>query len=280
MTGFDKPNYTQVPNALFDLMPLMGTAELKVVMTAVRQTFGYHRESDAISLTQFEKATGLSRQGVIDGIAAAIERGVMLETGTGKRGVKRYRLLVKPVDQSSELTSTSQASRPELVKPVDTQKKERKVKEKTSAPAIANAGTATQSSAKPAPQRERNPLFDAVAKEIFDLADNEIEKASGGRIGPIAAWLAGKSDGPRNRKVGYISRAAEPEHVRAFCRDWKANNNNATVPRDIVKFVESWRAFASRQQRKARIIENAFLSEEELNAIRPTGTEYLVTYAH
>lgn len=111
MTGFESPNYTQTPNELFDrYLSVMGEAELRVVLWAVRQTLGYHIASDEISLTQFEKATGLSRQGVIDGLAAAIERGIIQEVGTGKRGVKCYALVIL-VDQSTE--QTSQASRPD-----------------------------------------------------------------------------------------------------------------------------------------------------------------------
>ena len=58
--GFRSPNYTQVPNEMFDLMSTMGHAEFKVIMVAVRQTIGYHRQRDAISYTQFEAMTGLS----------------------------------------------------------------------------------------------------------------------------------------------------------------------------------------------------------------------------
>lgn len=116
--GFESPNHTQVPNDLFDkLLCQMGDAELRITLTAIRKTLGFHQDSDEISITQFQNATGLSRQGVIDGLADAVARGTMQEVGTGKRGVKRYALVFsvdqsKPVDQSNELTSTSQDSRP------------------------------------------------------------------------------------------------------------------------------------------------------------------------
>lgn len=120
MTGFESPNHTQVPNDLFDLMlPSMREAELKVVLHAIRQTLGFHRGTDAISISQFQKATGLSRQGVLDGLEKAIKRGVIAEVGKGKRGVKVFRL-VNAVDQSKELTGTIQGSRP--VKPVTSQR--------------------------------------------------------------------------------------------------------------------------------------------------------------
>ena len=116
--GFTEPNYTQTPNELFDvLMADMGEAELRVVLVAIRKTLGWHKQRDAISLSQFEKMSGLSHQGAIDGIAAATKRGLLREVGTGKRGVKIYELVIS-VDESTTLTSqangliTSQASRP------------------------------------------------------------------------------------------------------------------------------------------------------------------------
>lgn len=140
----DEPNYTQTPNVFFDeLMSNMGNAELRVVLVAIRKMFGFHKTADAISLTTFQKLSGLSRQGVMDGIAAAIKNGYLRQLPTtGHRGTTMYTLcigqeagLVKPVDQSRELTSTSQASSPELVKPVDTQNKERKLTKEKLPPA-------------------------------------------------------------------------------------------------------------------------------------------------
>lgn len=108
MTGFSSPNYTQAPNDLFDtLMKDMSEAELKVVMVAIRKTFGYHKNQDAISFTQFQDMTGLSRQSVADGVDAAIKRGVLKIAGHGKRGVNIYELVVI-LDQSENQTSTSQ----------------------------------------------------------------------------------------------------------------------------------------------------------------------------
>lgn len=117
MTGFKSPNYTQTPNDLFDnFMRDMKESELKVVLCAIRKILGYHKEYDPISFTQFEEMTGLSREGVATGIAAAIERGILEEVGTGARGVKIYGLVINP-DQS-EIT-TSQNSRPVLVRNSD-----------------------------------------------------------------------------------------------------------------------------------------------------------------
>lgn len=126
--------YTKDPNWLYELMHKMGDAELRVVLCIVRQTFGYHRDWDEISLTQFETMTGLSRQGVINGIEAATKRGIIERKSAGKQGFL-YRTVkpndtkvvnavdqlddepVNELDQSTSLTS--QRRRPEVVYVVD-----------------------------------------------------------------------------------------------------------------------------------------------------------------
>lgn len=245
--GYDEPNYTQTPNPLFDdHMRIMGDAELRVVLCAVRKTFGYHKLEDGISLTQFQRMTGLSRQGVIDGIEAATRRGMMCQVGTGRRGVTIYALRivstgqasrpVKPVDQSTTLTSTGQASRPVLVKPVDTQKKvvkETTKKKKNSA----NAGSRPskpekKSSTKKGTGRQPDLLFDAVAEQFF-LAkpeDKSAVAAVAGRVGKLVAFL---KDRP----------AANPDGINRFTGWYARVHSDLTLPKDAAKFATAWLEF-------------------------------------
>lgn len=97
-------------------------------------------------------------------------------------------------------------------------------------------------------EKERNPLFDAVAIHVFGI-DAGLVNGDGGRVGAIAAWLGGKSDGTkrgRSKKevVGYISKPATPEHIRKFVA-WYMSKHTASVPRDFSKFVEYWRQWAT-----------------------------------
>jgi hypothetical protein len=113
-------------------------------MCVARKTLGYtngnggRKEWDTISLTQFQQATGFSRQGIIEAIEDAAN-GKWIERRQVGAQRYEYRLtsqpseLVNSVDQSSQLTATSQLSRPELVNSVDTQKKE--IKETNGIPA-------------------------------------------------------------------------------------------------------------------------------------------------
>jgi hypothetical protein len=146
VSGFDAPNYTQVPNALFAMMASMGESELKIVLCAVRLIFGYHKtKPEAISYSQFEEMTGLNRGAVAKGVKDAIKRGVLRIAGNGKRGVNIYEIAIKATDnQFAEQTTdqfanqTSQDDTSLQIKPMTglqiKHTKERKEKETTLAP--------------------------------------------------------------------------------------------------------------------------------------------------
>lgn len=107
------PNYTQIPNAIFDLMADatagLTEKELKVLLAIARKTFGWHKKRDKISLSQLEEMTSMSRVSVVAGIKAAIKRGIVRQTPdkNDKRGGVFYELVIAETDQSTELTSTN-----------------------------------------------------------------------------------------------------------------------------------------------------------------------------
>lgn len=85
-------NSTQVPNVLLDLlMPVVAPALWKIISLVARQTYGWQKKWDAISLTQAVEKTGLSRRCVIDGFAVLVKAGVLLLGEIGKYG-QEYRL--------------------------------------------------------------------------------------------------------------------------------------------------------------------------------------------
>lgn len=117
MAGLSKPNYTQMPNELFDIhMQDMGFAELKVVLAILRKVVGFHKKQDEISISLLEKMTGLTRANVISGVEAATDRGLIKEVGRGKRGVKIYTVVfddeaeeTPDIDQSQSNTSDAKS---------------------------------------------------------------------------------------------------------------------------------------------------------------------------
>ena len=70
-------NYTETPNALFDLdLASMGEAELKITLAVIRKTLGWHATDPVpFTYTELMAATGLSKQGVRNGLKAALLRG-------------------------------------------------------------------------------------------------------------------------------------------------------------------------------------------------------------
>ena len=184
--GYEAPNYTQTPNALFDEMPSMREAELRVTLAIVRKTFGWHKRSDEISLTQLQELTGLSRQGVLNGLEDGRNRGTITQV-PGQRA-NRYSLIVHEVDQSTNLTSTSQLSRPEVVNEVDTQKKLSK-ETKDSTP----DGVGTPQTAAPSKKsKARDLIFEAVLSGSFGITYTPGEKlpsAVSGRVNKCAKAL-------------------------------------------------------------------------------------------
>lgn len=268
-----QPNYTQVPNVLLDHLDDFKEAELRVILAAIRNTIGWHRsEPQAMSIAWFESETGLSRQGVVNGIKAARERGWLVESDKrGPRGVKLYQVQVsddwysedeaqestkltsQKIQESTKLTSTSQPSGLVLVNDVDQSRQA--IKEKKETPK--EKKTSASGDARRSDQPEKEPvnfklIYDAlaVAYDMGESGDIEAEKM-GGRVGMIASWLDGRKGTLQGKRLGKISKPAQPEHVAAFARDWKAgrvpgvDSKGLSLPRDPVKFVEHWRAWAT-----------------------------------
>jgi len=122
--GFDEPNYTQTPNEFFDeILPcITSLSELKVTLTIIRKTFGWHVQEAGLSFEALARFSGLSRQSVIAGVGKGMKRGTI-----GRRPDNSsflYFLVVKILDQSKKLTG--QDSRPETVKNLDPLLKEKK----------------------------------------------------------------------------------------------------------------------------------------------------------
>src|SRR5919198_5345832 len=88
--GIPSLNGTIVPDDVFDvLMPVCTGAEFKVLAYIVRRTFGFKKESDAISLKQMvdgihkrdgevlDRGTGLSKATAVVAIKGLIAKGII-----------------------------------------------------------------------------------------------------------------------------------------------------------------------------------------------------------
>lgn len=112
VTRIDEPNYTQVPNFFLDsLLPEIKTAsELKVTLAIMRATFGWHKDEDALSITQLMERTGLGRQSVVDGLRVALDRGFVQRRKDGSAFL--YSLSVQKADSPKSGTNNSPESGP------------------------------------------------------------------------------------------------------------------------------------------------------------------------
>ena len=91
--GFTRPTYTMVPDQIFDeLLPHLREAELKALLYIIRRTFGFKKESDAISFSQFlngittkegrvlDKGCGLSNRTSLSKALQSLEAKRIIET--------------------------------------------------------------------------------------------------------------------------------------------------------------------------------------------------------
>jgi hypothetical protein len=101
------PNSTQIPNVLLDLlMPCLRDSERSVLLYICRRTYGFQREADAISLSQFvdglrstqgrqlDLGCGVSRAKVVEALQFFQATGLVerLAGGVGRTHIGRYRI--------------------------------------------------------------------------------------------------------------------------------------------------------------------------------------------
>ena len=102
--GFRAPNFTPVPDELFDeIAPKLTEAELRVLLYIIRRTFGFKKDTDDISLSQ-----------LVEGITA--KDGRVLDAGTGVsrstavRAVKG--LIIKQIITATRRSSPEKGNEP------------------------------------------------------------------------------------------------------------------------------------------------------------------------
>jgi len=81
-----KPNFTQVPNFIFDLMGQLSSSELVVLLFICRKTYGWHKVKDNISLSQMIEGTGLSKPTVVYSLKSLLIKGILAKETNKKSG--------------------------------------------------------------------------------------------------------------------------------------------------------------------------------------------------
>lgn len=125
MTGFQAPNYTQVPNDFFEMAASMGEAELKVVLCLIRETFGYHREECELSIRTLARKAGLTPRNAFNGTAKAISRGLIQKT-VSPTNITKWRAVVG--EDTAVLSQRIRTVSPRVSKPPVKESKEIEIK--------------------------------------------------------------------------------------------------------------------------------------------------------
>lgn len=95
MAGFESPNYTQVPNDLFDMLPDMTDAEIRVTLIMIRETVGYHRDAAKVGMAELARRAGLSYNGAVAGCQSASIRGTFKRTNPDAKTQAEWELNIK-----------------------------------------------------------------------------------------------------------------------------------------------------------------------------------------
>lgn len=119
-SGFQSPNFTQVPNDFFPLLPDMDDAELRVTLVMIRETFGYHRSDFRMGIKKLATAAGLSPNGARAGAEAAEERGTFRRVNPNEQGSAEWELVVESeAVEAYALVGGGAVSEPPGVQPVN-----------------------------------------------------------------------------------------------------------------------------------------------------------------
>lgn len=82
--------FTPIANEILDKIvntALLGS-ELQVLFFIIRKTYGYHKKKDRISLTQFEKGTGLSRPTIVKTLKNLMSRNMIVKVALPDEGIE------------------------------------------------------------------------------------------------------------------------------------------------------------------------------------------------
>src|SRR5260221_12425326 len=98
--GFNIPNTTPVPDIVFDelLSELTGN-ELKVLLYIIRRTYGFGKNADAISLSQFRKGITTKDEKVLDrGCCIECNRTILVALASLRKKAMSCPIKGKPIE--------------------------------------------------------------------------------------------------------------------------------------------------------------------------------------
>lgn len=275
--GLQSPNYTQVPNEIFALMPEMKECELKVVLAIVRKTVGWRKIRDKISLSQLCTDTGLSKPSVEEGVSLAMERGIVqrepVSTKTDRLGYY-YSLRFQEEDSNDEVGKNFANGRQKSCQPVGKnfaiQKKGKEKKKENDSPPANGAGEQegfdfsdtipvievvvvgeeeyvppADPPKKPRKRTTRDDVFDAIM-ELWGVGEGEAIRMTNQMMGTVPQ----KDREYRCR----FDKPTTPDEVRKFVAWYKQHNPGAsTLPKNAGKLQTHYYNFRKSTEQEVKL---------------------------
>jgi len=107
--AFPIPEWTQVPNRFFEMLPEMEASEISVTLIMIRNTYGFHCGNFKMGINKIAAATGLSRNAVKAGAEAAEKRGTFRRTNPENQTEAEWELIIdQPVTMVTECPGDGQ----------------------------------------------------------------------------------------------------------------------------------------------------------------------------
>src|SRR5215510_9658615 len=99
------PNFTQTPNVFFDeIVKTLNEGELRILLIILRQTFGWHKLEDWITLKMLSEKTGYDRRSICRILERLIEKKLVLKRIDGELGMQKcYYSLVLESEEKEKI---------------------------------------------------------------------------------------------------------------------------------------------------------------------------------
>lgn len=137
--------FTQVPNSILEALCKVNLSkyEWRVLLFILRKTYGYHKQSDRIPLSQFSEGTSLDRRHVHRALKGLLSKRMVIREGIRREGIayaiqpecRRWRLspeemTVEAKEDQGVTSSDDKASPVEMAKlsPLEAPSKENEIK--------------------------------------------------------------------------------------------------------------------------------------------------------
>lgn len=290
MSTSQQSYHTQMPNELMEiLMSKMVNASMKSVLTLIaRKTYGFHKETDEISLTQFEKHTGLTRPTIVASLSKLQQAQLVLLLSKGRSRISSNRWQLDLSNWEEKLVKLHELVKNDplqLVKnPLHTKEKQNKFNNylpTSSSFKETNFGGETQPLPETRPKRETptDVIFLSQLKKLKVKLDSQLEKITDARLNEEYELSRNTNASLKGilyyiRKYKAVLGVDHPRYKSPQVHDcmlgflsgiWDIEQTNLPVDETVIRVVDRW--FASTRTEENNLRLNHFVGNSGKNII-------------